>query len=154
MCGRRLNARFNLQHWSVHLQRETRLSLVPKLSKKALVASDKHVYLEVIIAETISLLAMSSFVCSVILHFDSYLEASSRDYLVAIVRSRWVDQWKNVNNLAVLHAIDTRLALIDCMWNVLAIHILKIWSHGRTRKQLNRKLYTLGMAYLSHCSHS
>ena len=35
---------------------------------------------------------------------------------VAIVCSRWVDQWKNANNLAVLHAIDVRLTLIDCAW--------------------------------------
>ena len=33
-----------------------------------------------------------------------------------IVLSFWVDQWKNANNLAVLHAIDTKLALIDYAW--------------------------------------
>ena len=38
---------------------------------------------------------------------------------------------KNMNNLAVLHTITTRLALIDCAWNGLAI--LKIWSHGCLR---------------------
>ena len=34
----------------------------------------------------------------------------------AIVRSRWVDQWKNANTLAVLHAIVTEPALIVCAW--------------------------------------
>ena len=33
-----------------------------------------------------------------------------------IVRPRWVDQGKNANNLALLHAIFIRLALINCMW--------------------------------------
>ena len=34
----------------------------------------------------------------------------------SIVHLRWVDQWKNANNLAVLHAIVTGPALIDCVW--------------------------------------
>ena len=32
---------------------------------------------------------------------------------ILIVCLHWVDQWKNGNNLAILHAIDTRLALMD-----------------------------------------
>ena len=36
--------------------------------------------------------------------------------IITIVRSCWVDQWKNMNNLAILHTIDMRLALIDCTW--------------------------------------
>ena len=45
------------------------------------VTSDKHVYLEVR-TETISWLAMNAFVCSVIFYLDSYLEVSSRDYIL------------------------------------------------------------------------
>ena len=39
--------RFSLQCYGVHLQRETRSSLVPKVSQNTFIASDKRVHLEV-----------------------------------------------------------------------------------------------------------
>ena len=50
------------------------------------------------------------------LHFNILFFTNVSSQWSVIVRSRWVDQWENANNLAVLHGINTRLALIDCVW--------------------------------------
>ena len=69
---------------SVHVQREMHSSLAPNVLQNAFIVKDKHVCLQYDIVfggeyQTISSLAINAFISSVI----SYLEVSSRDYLVA-----------------------------------------------------------------------
>ena len=60
-------------------------------------------------------------------------------FAATIVRPRWVDQWKNANDLGRL----------TCNRHGTCFN----WRTGRSRKWLNRKRHTLGTAYLSHSSH-
>ena len=46
-------------------------------------------------------------------HYLLYPVHTPGRHSITIVHSRWVDQWKNVNNLTALNAIVTGLALID-----------------------------------------
>ena len=46
-------------------------------------------------------------------HYLFYPVHTPGRHSITIVHSRWVDQWKNVNNLTALNATVTELALID-----------------------------------------
>ena len=53
-----------------------------------------------------------------------------------IIHSRWVDQWKSTNNLAVLHAIIRGPALINCTWKCACYTLnLESWMHEKVAKE-------------------
>ena len=55
---------------------------------------------------------------------------------ITIVRSRWVNQSKNVNNWAVVHAIVMGPALIDRTWKCACdTYILESWTLKKVVKQ-------------------
>ena len=69
-----------------------------------------------------------------------------------IVRPHSVEPSKNTNNSAVLHAINTGLALIDCTQKcAFYMQNLASWKQGKVVK---KKTHTLWTAYLSRFSHS
>ena len=56
---------------------------------------------------------------------------------------RWVDRWKNMNNLAVLHAIVTGLALIDMHLKMSSV-CLKFGVTDTRESSEQKKLYIVG----------
>ena len=93
--------------------------LIVKYQRVAMYIAYKYIYCTWYIhmySWSLTFMDYSSSVNAILIRVFKYNLFNYQYISIPIVHSRWVDQWKNANNLAILHALDTKLALIDCAW--------------------------------------